>query len=172
VFITCECASQSINAGSPIVRIKEQRAPQIDLLTTALVFNPLNPEVLLENKRVWFGLTKEISLGKYPFGRLAFEYTYIFRGEDNNHYRVSYNYDIPIQAGDFAAAIISIGVGYFTDSKKTGFFPQAGLGILIGVTDNLAADLYVKSRHTFMTDRSRSDITDLSLGIGAVFYLW
>src|SRR5438132_116519 len=58
-----------------------------------LGFFLINPEIVIENKKAYFGLTKEISTGYYPFGRIAFEYTHIFRSYSQNHLRLSYNLD-------------------------------------------------------------------------------
>ncbi len=133
----------------------------------------VNPELVIENKKVYFGLTKEISVGKYPYGRLAFEYTYVFRSYSRNQLRFSYNEDFILPSkGDFFAVICSAGVGYFTDTENKGIFPQASIGAIlplpIGIFEGLY--LYFKARHTFVKGTGNSNITDFSLGSSFFIY--
>src|SRR5690349_20486213 len=53
------------------------------------LFGIINPMLVIEDKKVFFGLTKEISFGKFPYGRIAFEYSYIFRSYNTSHLRLS-----------------------------------------------------------------------------------
>jgi hypothetical protein len=144
------------------------------LYTTSLI---INPEILYENKKVNFGLTKEISL-IFPFmntnviralSRIGTEYTYVFRDGRNHHLRGFFNLEIPIEAADYIAITCGIGGGYFTDFKKSGAFPQTSLDAIIPVSDGFALIPYIKLRHTFMFDRTQSDITDFSAGMGFTF---
>lgn len=137
---------------------------------------PLNPMLVYENKKINFGLTKEVSV-IFPFirasefgtiGRLGLEYSYIFRSERNSHIRSFFNVDIPVDAGDFVAFTTSIGCGYFTDTKKSGIFPQASFNMLVPFGEGLGINPYIKLRHTFMFDKTQSDVTDFSLGIGLI----
>ncbi len=131
----------------------------------ALALFPLNPILMIEGDKFYAGITKEVSFGSYPYGRIAAEYSLIFRETRVNHLRFSYNYDIAIEARDFAAFFLTLGGGYFTDFNKEGYFPQLSFSMLIAFTDNIGTNPYIKLRHTFMTDSEESDISDLSLGL-------
>ncbi len=126
--------------------------------------------LLVENEKVYAGVTKEFSVGRFPYGRVAAEYSLIFRETKINQLRFSYNYDIPLSAGDIAAFMLSVGGGYFTDFDKTGYFPQLSFGLLLAASDHVAVHAYTKVRNTFVTEDNESDIFDLSLGFGSSFY--
>ena len=138
--------------------------------TIALLF-PFNPIFLIENKKFYVGITKEISLGKFPYGRLAAEYSLIFRETHLNQLRFSYNFDIPLETSDFAVFMLSLGGGYFTDFSKEGYFPQASLNLIIPFDNVIGMSTYLKFRNTFITEENESDIFDFSLGIAAAIYL-
>lgn len=137
--------------------------------TLALLF-PFNPIFLIENKKFYVGITKEISLGKFPYGRLAAEYSLIFRKTHLNQLRFSYNFDIPLETSDFAVFMLSLGGGYFTDFSKEGYFPQASLNLIIPFDNVLGISTYLKFRNTFVNEESESDIFDFSLGLAVVIY--
>lgn len=137
--------------------------------TLTLLF-PFNPIFLIENKKFYAGITKEVSIGKFPFGRLASEYSLIFRKTHLNQLRFSYNFDIPLETSDFAVFMLSIGGGYFTDFSKEGYFPQAALGLVIPFDNSAGVNAYIKFRNTFITDDNESDIFDFSFGLAASFY--
>lgn len=145
---------------------KSSAAESISFYKFMIMVFPLNPEFLIENKKFYAGITKEVSLGFFPYGRLSSEYSLIFRETRVNHLRFSYNYDFAIEAGDFAAFVITAGGGYFTDFNKEGYFPQLSFALLFPLTDNIATNPYIKFRHTFITDKDESDISDLSFGFG------
>lgn len=130
----------------------------------ALAVFPLNPILMIEGEKFYVGITKEIALSFFPYGRVATEYSLIFRETKVNHLRFSYNFDFPIEVGDFAAFMVSLGGGYFTDFDKEGYFPQASFSLLFPLTDNIATNPYFKLRHTFMNGTDKSDISDLSFG--------
>jgi len=65
--------------NSSLLIDKSSKTGLPSIIAVGLIFVIINPELVIENKKVYFGLTKELSIGKYPYGRLAFEYTYIFR---------------------------------------------------------------------------------------------
>lgn len=130
----------------------------------------INPMLVIEDKRVFFGLTKEISAGVFPYGRLALEYSYIFRSYNTSHLRFSYNYDVILEAGDFVGIIASPGAGYFTDTKNEGWFVQGSVGALLGPGEPLMFNPYLKYRHTFIKDPVKSNINDISLGVGFAFF--
>jgi hypothetical protein len=150
-----------------------------DLFGTAAFITSLviNPDVIYENKKVNFGLTKEVSVlmpflntkGLRALCRPGIEYTYIFREGRNHHLRGFLNFEIPVETSDFVIVTWGIGGGYFTDFKKSGAFPQTSLDLIIPVMEGFALIPYLKLRHTFMSDRAQSDITDLSIGMGFSF---
>ena len=143
-----------------------QQSESVSFGEVALILFPVNPILLIENEKFYVGITKEISFGAFPYGRIAAEYSLIFRDTRLNHLRFSYNYDFALEARDLGAVLLSLGGGYFTDFNKEGYFPQVSFGLLFPVMENVAANPYLKLRHTFMTDANESDISDLSLGFG------
>jgi hypothetical protein len=150
-----------------------------DLNTAVYLFILIiNPELIYENEKVNFGLTKEVSFA-FPLlgannltalGRVGLEYSFIFRNERNHHLRSSLNLDIPIESSEFVAVTVGAGGGYFTDFKKNGIFPQIYLGMLIPTSNYFAVNPYIKLRHTFMLDKSQSDNTDISVGVGLTLF--
>ena len=131
----------------------------------------INPMLVIEDKRAYFGLTKEVSVGYFPYGRLAFEYSYIFRDKNTSHLRFSYNFDFILEASDFAAFTLTPGAGYFTDTKNKGLFAQASFGAFLPVLF-FAVNPYIKYRHTFIQDKQpgKTDIDDISIGMGLLFF--
>lgn len=146
-----------------------QQASDIGLSVFALLF-PLNPILLIENEKFYVGITKEFSFGKFPFGRAAVEYSLIFRETHVNQLRLSYNFDIPLVSGDFAAIMFSAGGGYFTDFDKKGYFPQISAALLLPASETLTANVYFKTRYTIMDDKSKSNIFDITFGLSAAIY--
>lgn len=130
----------------------------------------INPMLVIEDKKVFFGLTKEVSFGKFPYGRIAFEYSYIFRSYNTSHIRVSYNFDFVFDGGDFVVFIATPGAGYFTDTKNHGWFLHASVGAILATSDHFGISPYLRYRHTFIKDKLKSDINDISLGVGFMFY--
>ena len=141
---------------------------------------PLNPMLVVEDKKAHFALTKELSLGfpvfyagKTPvLTMLGAEYSYVFRQERNSHIRAFADVLIPIQSGDFFAFLAGAGGGYFTDTKKSGIFPQASLSLFVPLTEGTALKIYVKGRNTFMLMKEESNIFDISIGAATTFYLF
>jgi hypothetical protein len=129
----------------------------------------ISPMAVFEDKKVFFALTKEVSIGKFPYGRLAFEYSYVFRSYNKSHFRFSYNYDIILEAGDFFALIATPGAGYFTDTKNKGWFLHGSAGVVIG-GEPISFSPYLRYRHTFIHDKLKSDINDVSLGCALIFF--
>lgn len=129
----------------------------------------ISPMAVFEDKKVFFALTKEISIGKFPYGRLAFEYSYVFRNYNKSHFRFSYNYDIVLEAGDFMAVVATPGAGYFTDTKNKGWFLHGSAGVVIG-GEPVSFSPYLRYRHTFILDKLKSDINDISLGCSFIFF--
>ncbi|MBS1516968.1 MAG: hypothetical protein JSS91_02675 [Bacteroidetes bacterium] len=141
-----------------------------DEISTVAVLFFLNPILMLEDKRFYAGLTKELSAGKFPYGRFAVEYSLIFRKTHVNHLRFSYNFDIPIITAEVAAVLLSAGGGYFTDFDKKGYFPQASIAFLIPAFERITSNIYFKGRYTIMDDKSRSNIVDITFGLSASYY--
>lgn len=149
----------------PFKLTKEADAPTYFYLAAII-----NPMLVIEDKKVFFGLTKEVSFGKFPYGRIAFEYSYIFRSYSTSHLRFSYNYDIILEAGNFVGFVATPGVGYFTDTKNSGWFLHGSVGAILPVSDYVAFGPYLRYRHTFIKDKTKSDINDISLGVSFMFW--
>src|SRR5438034_3452050 len=88
-------------------------------LGTILFIMVVNPELIYENKKLYFGITRELTLGfgKYGAFRTSFEYSYIFRNELKSQFRTSLKYDIlgEFHRSEFLStrSFFSIGAGYF-----------------------------------------------------------
>ena len=132
----------------------------------------VNPILLYENKRIYAGITKEISVGFGKMGqnRFAFEYSFVFAGNISHHFRFSYKYDFLLKDKIEPShtlqgtAVLSPGTGYFTNFVKHGFFPELTFGYSIR-NHKILIYPHVKIRHTFMFKKQESDITDVSFGI-------
>lgn len=155
--------SFKINPG--ITKTADLPTPLLFLGIVLLV----NPMVVFEDKKVFFGLTREISIGKYPYGRIAFEYSYIFRKYNTSHLRVSYIFDAIFETMYFVALDLNAGAGYFTDTKNKGWFLQGSFGFLVP-TSHVVFNPYLRYRHTFIKDINKSDINDISLGMAFLLY--
>ena len=142
-----------------------------DVFVPFLVVWPLNPRLVVENKKAYFALTKEVSL-LLPrvTGKVGFEYSYVFRSDRNHHIRVFADYIIPLLAEDFMAIVLNTGGGYFSDTKKSGLFPQVSIGMLVPLGNAMAINLYIKARETFMLKKEEANIFDASVGVGLSFY--
>jgi hypothetical protein len=129
----------------------------------------INPILVFEDKKVFWGLTKEISFSSLHFGRFAFEYSFLFRTFNKNHLRFSYNYDFMSQQGTtWVYSVVSAGAGYFTDTENKGAFVQTSLGFFVP-TPLMFFHIYLKYRFTKIFKEGKSDIHDISLGTGFVF---
>ena len=129
----------------------------------------INPIIVFENNKIFGGLTKEISKSFYPYGRISFEYSFLFRTFNKNHFRFSYNYDLIFDnRSDWVIFAFSPGAGYFTDTEKNGAFVQGAGGVFFP-TPVFMGHLYLKYRFTKVFDNNNSDIHDISLGMGLVF---
>jgi len=159
--------AQQVNSFIPELKLKD-KSRQTESLSAgdvALALFPFNPILMIDNKKFYAGITKEVSLGFIPYGRLSAEYSLVFRETHLNQLRFSYNYDFVMEAADFAALLLTAGGGYFTDFEKEGYFPQAALAILFPITDGIATNPYIKFRYTFVND-NKGDVYDFSLGLG------
>ncbi len=140
----------------------------IPVYLAAVIFF-INPILVFEDKKIFGGLTKEISFSIFPYGRVSFEYSFLFRQFNKHHLHISYNYDFMLEQGrEFFAFHVSPGTGFFTDTKNKGIFGQLSFGCFIPAPFFLI-DLYVKYRYTNTLDKNKSDIHDISLGSGLIF---
>ena len=133
----------------------------------------ISPTLVLEDKKAYFGLSKELSAGKFPFGRVELDYTYIFRSERTSALHFSYNFDIPLN-GNFSQPslfMISPGGGYYTDFTRKGLFAQVAIGLWAstGFSDNISIHPNIKFRKIFMKD-NHPGAFEISLGVGFGFY--
>jgi hypothetical protein len=132
----------------------------------------INPIILYEDKKIYMGLTKELSVGFGKFGehRFAFEYSFVFTGHISNHFRLSYKYDLLLKEkiepshNLQGTGVLSLGGGCFTNLSKQGIFPEMTFGYSLR-NHKILIYPHVKIRHTFMFRKIDSDITDLSFGI-------
>lgn len=170
---TFELKLKNISAGSNIsaVRSANKYYSKTGIPASWYLAAIINPMLVIEDKKIFFGLTKEISAGIFPYGRLAFEYSYIFRSYNTSHLRFSYNYDFILAAGDFVGFIATPGAGFFTDTKNNGWFLQGSVSALLGPGEPLMFNPYLKYRHTFIKEKTKSNIHDISLGVGFAFFL-
>lgn len=178
-FLNCLPSYSQINSlklKEPVYRNSILKTPsasykKTDIPASWYLAAIINPMLVIEDKKVYFGLTKEVSAGIFPYGRVAFEYSYIFRSYNTSHFRFSYNYDFILEAGDFVGIIATPGIGYFTDTRNNGWFLQGSFGALLGPGKPLMFNPYIKYRHTFIKEKTKSNINDISLGVGFAFFL-
>jgi len=140
------------------------------IIIGALVVLLATPTVIYEDKKIYFGLGRELYLafGKNGEFRISAEYTFIFRNRLKHHFRAAAKYDIlsNLERSVWfdSRTFISIGAGYFIDAEGSGIFPEVSAGARIGEGDFYLFP-YIKIRHTFMTKKDKPDNTDLSLGM-------
>jgi len=133
----------------------------------------ISPSLVIEDGHSHFGLSKELSAGIYPYGRVELDYTFIFRSERKNAIHLSYNLDIPMNGkfNDPSLFFISPGGGYYTDFIRKGYFVQAAFGLFAGTGFSNAVSVHpnVKFRKVFMSD-GFPGMFEISLGVGFGFY--
>ena len=157
--------------------IKENSATSINSFTTISIglgaaLYLINPIVLYDNKRIYAGITKELSVGFGRFGehRVAFEYSFVFAGNISHHIRFSYKYDLLLKEKIEPShtlqgtSVLSLGGGFFSNFNKQGFFPELTYGYSLR-NHKILIYPHIKIRHTFMFKKRDSDITDISFGI-------
>lgn len=184
LFIIIECNSQTLSQLRDLTNLTKtnqlltsnfkNRIDESDaVLSTILIFALVNPELVIENKKVYFGLTREISIGfgKEHMLRASLEYSYIFRHALKSHFRYSLKYDIqstPLgeQWNDFYG-VINAGAGFFQDLQGNGIFPELSLGLRFGGKPGKPFLYFylLKVRHTFMFSKVKPDNTDFSIGL-------
>ena len=136
------------------------------------VLHLVNPILIYEDKKLYAGFTKELSVGWGKFGehRTSFEYSLIISGALRHFIRFSYKYDFllnqNIQPSHIlqGTSVVSVGGGYFNDFTGSGVFPELTYGYSIRNHKFLFYP-HIKVRHTFMLRKDKPDITDLSFGI-------
>lgn len=133
----------------------------------------LTPTLVLEDSKAYFGLSKEFSVGRFPYGRAELDYTFIFRSDRSNALHISYNFDIPLN-GNFSNPslfMISPGGGYYTDLTRKGYFAQLALGLFAsaGFSDIMAIHPNIKFRKVFMQN-NHPGIIEVSLGVGFAIF--
>jgi len=141
-------------------------------IIAASIFYLINPIILYENKKLFAGITKEISIGFGDFGehRLAGEYSLILGGNVKHYIRFSYKYDILLKDNIKPShmfqgtSVLSLGAGYFTDFNGKGIFPEVTYGYSIR-NHKLLFYPHVKIRYTYMFGKDKIDKTDISFGI-------
>jgi len=133
----------------------------------------VTPTLVLEDSKAYFGISKELSAGRFPYGRAELDYTFIFRSERQNALHFSYNFDIPLNGNfsDPSLFMISPGGGYYTDFTRKGFFAQIAFGLFAstGFGDEISIHPNIKFRKVFMQN-NHPGIIEVSLGVGFGFY--
>lgn len=180
LIVCCNSFSQQIDFLQSIFKSNLQPLSKTKISTSVLPVSIgvltaiylLNPIAEYTNKKVYAGLTKEFSVGWGKLGehRTSVEYSIIFGGNFRNYLRLSYKYDFLLAHGIQPShmlqgtGVISFGGGFFTDFSGNGLFPEITYGYSIR-NHRLLIYPHIKLRHTFMFDRSKAGITDLSFGI-------
>lgn len=140
------------------------------VFTAFVVISAVNPIIMLEDKKIYGGFTREFTLGfgKYAEYRISAEYSFLFRTHYKHHLRLSAKYDILSKLSKTewldTRQVISFGAGYFYDGDGSGIFPEFTAGVRIGESEYLLVP-YVKLRHTFMLKKDKPDNTDFSAGM-------
>ena len=148
------------------------------LFIGTIVVLTLTPTVVYENKKFYFGLGREFSLafGKHGKFRISGEYTYIFRSALKSQIRAALKYDILSELNHSEwideREFVSIGAGYFTDTKNSGIAPEVSAGFRIGADGGIYLYPYAKLRHTFILRKEIPDNTDFSIGLAIGFQLF
>ena len=139
-------------------------------LAAAIGLYLLNPILIYDNKKLFMGITKEVSVGFGYFGehRFGIEYSFIVSGQIRHHFRAGYKYDYLLNSlapsnSLQGTGVISPGAGYFSDFDKQGVFSEISAGYSLR-NHKLLIYPHIKLRHTFMFEKDKSDITDFSFG--------
>lgn len=180
IFLTCSnLFSQNFLTNSTSVTLPGKNKslnPQTSYTSLSLglaaILYVINPIILMDDKKIYAGFTKEISAGFGKMGqhRFGFEYSFIFTGNVSHHFRLSYKYDFLLKQDVEPShllqgtAVLSTGAGYFSNFHKNGFFPEVTLGYSIR-NHKILIFPHIKLRHTFMIRKIDTDISDFSFGI-------
>lgn len=139
-------------------------------LTAFVLVSAFNPIIMLEDKKIYGGLTREFTLGfgKHAEYRISAEYSFLFRTHYKHHLRLSAKYDILSKLSKTewldTRQVFSFGAGYFYDGDGSGIFPEFTAGVRIGESKYLLVP-YVKLRHTFMLKKDKPDNSDFTVGM-------
>lgn len=133
----------------------------------------ISPTIVIEDGKTGFGLSKELSAGRFPYGRAELDYTLVFRSGRTSLLNISYNYDIPLN-GSFSSPslfMVSPGAGYYTDFTHNGFSAQLAIGIFAstGFSEAISIHPCIKFRKTF-TNNKQPGVFSISLGVGFGLY--
>ncbi len=186
IFIFLCSSSSSQTAFDSQLKLKNNSADKSKLkkadspmfaLSVFLIIVTVNPIIEYEDKKIHFGITRELTLGfgKNSPVRLSFEYSYIFKSGDRSRFRASAKYDFlsKLSHSEWISTrwFASIGGGYFRDKTGEGVFPEFSAGFRVG-DSNFIFQPYAKLRHTFMLTKDKPGITDFSIGaiIGHSFF--
>ena len=179
LFISCNTYSQnnSLINKSILLNDKENiKTSETSIIPLSIgivaFFYLVNPIFIYENKKIYAGITKELSVGFGKLGehRLAFEYSFVFTGNISHHLRFSYKYDLLFKEkiepshNLQGTSVLSLGAGYFTNFNKQGVFPELTFGYSLR-NHKILIFPHIKLRHTFMLRKQDSDITDISFGV-------
>lgn len=133
----------------------------------------LTPTLVIEDGKSYFALSKELSAGKFPYGRAELDYAYIFRSEQSSALHLSYNIDIPLNGSfrDPSLFMLSPGAGYYTDFTRKGFFAQLAFGLWAGTGFSHLISIHpsIKARKIFMSE-NLPGVFEVSLGVGFGLY--
>ncbi|MBN1633324.1 MAG: hypothetical protein JW917_04075 [Ignavibacteria bacterium] len=180
LLLTCSnIYSQTIPSISPYVSLTDKEnttSPAFSYTALSIGIGAfiylINPVLLYEDKKLYAGITKELSVGFGELGehRVAFEYSFVLTGNISHHTRLSYKYDFLLRDNIKPShtiqttSVISAGAGYFTNFSKQGVFPELTFGYSFR-NHKLLIYPHIKIRHTFMFRKPDTDITDISFGI-------
>jgi hypothetical protein len=155
---------------------KTDNTPVIGM-TALLIASIVNPIVIYENKKIYLGISREVTLGfgkNNPF-RISGEFSYIFREESRAQFRASIKYNIlqSSHRGEFinSTSFLSLGAGYYTDKTGKGVFPELTAGFIAGA-DGFLFIPYLRFRHTIMITKDKPNVTDFSLGAAIGYHLF
>ncbi len=146
------------------------RADGACLFIGALIVLAATPTFVIESKKIYFGLSRELSLafGKKGEFRISAEYSFIFRRNLKHQFRAILKYDMlsELHRGSWIddRSFYSIGAGYFVNEEGIGIPAEISAGFRIGEHTYYLYP-YAKLRHTFMTRKSKPDNTDFSIGL-------
>jgi hypothetical protein len=172
IFIPASLLSQDLSDGNFFLYKKSSSAETGNTILLGSILL-ISPSLVLEDSKAYFGLSKEISAGIYPYGRAELDYTYIFRSTYTSTLNISYNLDIPLNGkfNDPSLFFISPGGGYYTDFTRHSAFIQASLGLFAGTGFSSGVSVHpnIKFRKVFRRD-SYPGSFEISLGVGFAVY--
>jgi len=129
------------------------------------------PNLVIQNRKTFFSLTKEISIVsfrsrslRYPSGYLSIEFSHIFEADTRNYLRAGYKYiyELPY------VRYIAPGATLYTN-----FLGNNGIGIelsfgLVTIVDSFT--LYARYRYNIKPGDSSVNFSEISLGLYSGFF--